>query len=87
MSQDVHNLPAVDNATLGIGTHAMGSWTEDEIKEACTHSAFLESVRDNLRADDGVLSSQQVAQPIERKYYYAGGNARYVYLLLQGNVG
>ena len=72
---------AADNLALGIKTIEVGPWTLDEQIQACRDPNFLMSVKEKLENQGGSLDADGVADLVQRKHYYAGGNARWMFAL------
>jgi hypothetical protein len=74
-------MSSEDNRVLGIDTHEVGPWTQDEQVEACAHPAFLQFVQEKLTHSGDPISPDQVKDVVGKKHYYAGGSAQWMFAL------
>ena len=72
---------AADNSALGIKSIEVGPWTLDEQIQACRDQNFLMSVQEKLEIQEGPLDVDGVADLVQRKHYYAGCNAQWMFAM------
>mmetsp|Transcript_1099 Transcript_1099/g.2366 ORF Transcript_1099/g.2366 Transcript_1099/m.2366 type:complete len:150 (-) Transcript_1099:1155-1604(-) len=78
-SMSVKRYPTVEDI-MKIAVWEVGPWSLEQYRAACSFSPFFESVRRKL--NDGVRTAPW-EELIERRFHYAGGNARWMFSVTQ----
>ena len=73
---------STENKICGIGWYEVCPWSLEQYQKAASYPEFLTIVQSKLSASNG-LSAGEVMMLIEKKYYYAGGNARWMFSMSQ----
>jgi hypothetical protein len=73
---------STENKVCGIDWYEVCPWSLEQYQKAASHLEFLTSVQDKISASHG-LSADEVMILINKKYYYAGGNARWMFSMSQ----
>jgi hypothetical protein len=74
MSMGIKRNPACDDM-LNIDVVLVNPWTLEQYQAACRNNDFLKAVSLNFPVGDGL----NVADNIQKRYYYAGGSARWMF--------
>jgi hypothetical protein len=81
MSMGVQRSPST-NQVLKVDDFEVFSWSKTQYRAACRNLTFLNSVKDMLSVKDD-MDDVEVDKLLEKKYHFAGGNARWMFAVSQ----